>query len=426
MYKNISLLGLQWGDEGKGKVVDNLAENNLDAAVRYQGGHNAGHTLIVDGKKVVFHLLPSAICHPNIRCFIGRGVVVSLDALFSEIDDAAEVLGNLEGRLTISSACSLIQPYHIKLDQLREQSNNLTKIGTTGRGIGTSYEDRVGRRSIRIADLYDESKLKEKITQALDFYNSIFTHSFGEKEININQLYDQNLQQAEKLKPYVGNVIEEIRNLQDQDKKILFEGAQGALLDISLGTYPFVTSSNLIGGITSGAGVSPSDIDYTIGITKAYTTRVGEGPFPTELFDEVGTYLAETGGEVGATTGRPRRCGWLDGLLLENMTRLSGVNGLCLTKIDVLDGLEKVKICTSYKSSKSSEELIETMDIEDVQPQYHELEGWSEPTAGITQFDDLNDNAKAFVEKVEEISGVPVIMISTGPKREDTIIRQQI
>ena len=426
MYKNISLLGLQWGDEGKGKVVDNLAENNLDAAVRYQGGHNAGHTLIVDGKKVVFHLLPSAICHPNIRCFIGRGVVVSLDALFSEIDDAAEVLGNLEGRLTISSACSLIQPYHIKLDQLREQSNNLTKIGTTGRGIGTSYEDRVGRRSIRIADLYDESKLKEKITQALDFYNSIFTHSFGEKEININQLYDQNLQQAEKLKPYVGNVIEEIRNLQDQDKKILFEGAQGALLDISLGTYPFVTSSNLIGGITSGAGVSPSDIDYTIGITKAYTTRVGEGPFPTELFDEVGTYLSETGGEVGATTGRPRRCGWLDGLLLENMTRLSGVNGLCLTKIDVLDGLEKVKICTSYKSSKSSEELIETMDIEDVQPQYLELEGWSEPTAGITQFDDLNANAKAFVEKVEEISGVPVIMISTGPKREDTIIRQQI
>jgi adenylosuccinate synthase len=426
MYKNISLLGLQWGDEGKGKVVDNLAENNLDAAVRYQGGHNAGHTLIVDGKKVVFHLLPSAICHPNIRCFIGRGVVVSLDALFSEIDDAAEVLGNLEGRLTISSACSLIQPYHIKLDQLREQSNNLTKIGTTGRGIGTSYEDRVGRRSIRIADLYDESKLKEKITQALDFYNSIFTHSFGEKEININQLYDQNLQQAEKLKPYVGNVIEEIRSLQDQDKKILFEGAQGALLDISLGTYPFVTSSNLIGGITSGAGVSPSDIDYTIGITKAYTTRVGEGPFPTELFDEVGTYLAETGGEVGATTGRPRRCGWLDGLLLENMTRLSGVNGLCLTKIDVLDGLEKVKICTSYKSSKSSEELIETMDIEDVQPQYLELEGWSEPTAGITQFDDLNANAKAFVEKVEEISGVPVIMISTGPKREDTIIRQQI
>ena len=426
MYKNISLLGLQWGDEGKGKVVDNLAENNLDAAVRYQGGHNAGHTLIVDGKKVVFHLLPSAICHPNIRCFIGRGVVVSLDALFSEIDDAAEVLGNLEGRLTISSACSLIQPYHIKLDQLREQSNNLTKIGTTGRGIGTSYEDRVGRRSIRIADLYDESKLKEKITQALDFYNSIFTHSFGEKEININQLYDQNLQQAEKLKPYVGNVIEEIRNLQDQDKKILFEGAQGALLDISLGTYPFVTSSNLIGGITSGAGVSPSDIDYTIGITKAYTTRVGEGPFPTELFDEVGTYLAETGGEVGATTGRPRRCGWLDGLLLENMTRLSGVNGLCLTKIDVLDGLEKVKICTSYNSSKSFEELIETMDIEDVQPQYLELEGWSEPTAGITQFDDLNANAKAFVEKVEEISGVPVIMISTGPKREDTIIRQQI
>lgn len=425
MKRNISLLGLQWGDEGKGKVVDNLA-NDLDAAVRYQGGHNAGHTLIVNGKKIVFHLLPSAICHENIKCYIGRGVVVSLEALFSEISEASEVLGNIEERLVISSACSLIQPYHIQLDQLREKSNNLTKIGTTGRGIGTSYEDKVGRRSIRVSDLYDEEKLKDKLTQSLDFYNSVFEHSFGAPKIDLNELFELNLEQAEKLKPYVGNVIKEIRDLQDEGKKILYEGAQGALLDVSLGTYPYVTSSNLIGGVSAGTGISPSDIDYTIGITKAYTTRVGEGPFPTELFDEMGTYLAKTGGEVGATTGRPRRCGWLDGFLLKNMVKASGVDGLCLTKIDVLDGLEKIKICTNYESDQSEAELIETMDIEDAKPVYLELDGWDEPTAGQSSFEELNDKAKFFIEKIEEISGVPVIMISTGPKRDDTIIRQKI
>lgn len=425
MKRNISLLGLQWGDEGKGKVVDNLA-NDLDAAVRYQGGHNAGHTLIVNGKKIVFHLLPSAICHENIKCYIGRGVVVSLEALFSEISEASEVLGNIEERLVISSACSLIQPYHIQLDQLREKSNNLTKIGTTGRGIGTSYEDKVGRRSIRVSDLYDEEKLKDKLTQSLDFYNSVFEHSFGASKIDLNELFELNLEQAEKLKPYVGNVIKEIRDLQDEGKKILYEGAQGALLDVSLGTYPYVTSSNLIGGVSAGTGISPSDIDYTIGITKAYTTRVGEGPFPTELFDDMGTYLAETGGEVGATTGRPRRCGWLDGFLLKNMVKASGVDGLCLTKIDVLDGLEKIKICTNYESDQSEAELIETMDLEDAKPVYLELDGWDEPTAGQSSFEALNDKAKSFIEKIEEISGVPVIMISTGPKREDTIIRQKI
>ena len=425
MKRNISLLGLQWGDEGKGKVVDNLA-NDLDAAVRYQGGHNAGHTLIVNGKKIVFHLLPSAICHENIKCYIGRGVVVSLEALFSEISEASEVLGNIEERLVISSACSLIQPYHIQLDQLREKSNNLTKIGTTGRGIGTSYEDKVGRRSIRVSDLYDEEKLKDKLTQSLDFYNSVFEHSFGASKIDLNELFELNLEQAEKLKPYVGNVIKEIRDLQDEGKKILYEGAQGALLDVSLGTYPYVTSSNLIGGVSAGTGISPSDIDYTIGITKAYTTRVGEGPFPTELFDDMGTYLADTGGEVGATTGRPRRCGWLDGFLLKNMVKASGVDGLCLTKIDVLDGLEKIKICTNYESDQSEAELIETMDLEDAKPVYLELDGWDEPTAGQSSFEALNDKAKSFIEKIEEISGVPVIMISTGPKREDTIIRQKI
>ncbi|HJL96461.1 MAG: adenylosuccinate synthase [Gammaproteobacteria bacterium] len=424
MSKTISLLGLQWGDEGKGKVVDHLAKD-LDAAIRYQGGHNAGHTLIVDGKKIVFHLLPSAICHEDIHCYIGRGVVVSLDALFEEIEEAQELIGNIEDRLTISLACSLIQPYHIKLDQLRESSNKSTKIGTTGRGIGTAYEDRVGRRSVRVIDLFNEDNLKSKLEEALDFYNSIFKHSFGSEEIDLNELFDKNLQQGEKLKPYVGNVIQEVRDLQDKGKKILFEGAQGALLDVSLGTYPYVTSSNSsVSGIASGVGISPTDISYSLGIAKAYATRVGEGPFPTELFDETGAYLAEKGGEVGATTGRPRRCGWLDTVLLSNVVRLNGIDGLCITKIDVLDGLDSIKICTDYKSNLNRDEMIETMLIEDVIPVYTELEGWEEPTEGIQNFDELNQKAKDFIQNIEEICNVPVIMISTGPKREDTIIRE--
>ena len=423
MTNTISLLGLQWGDEGKGKIVDHLAKD-LDAAIRYQGGHNAGHTLIVDGKKVVFHLLPSAICHKGIKCYLGRGVVVSLDALFEEIEEAADVIGNIEGRLVISSACSLIQPYHIKLDQLREKSNTITKIGTTGRGIGTAYEDRVGRRSVRVSDLYNPSKLSSKLEEALEYYNSIFKHSFGSTAIDKNKLFDENLIHAERLKPYVGNVINEVRDLQDNNKKILFEGAQGALLDVSLGTYPFVTSSNSsVGGIASGIGISPTDIDYSLGIAKAYTTRVGEGPFPTELFDDMGKYLAEKGGEVGATTGRPRRCGWLDAVLLSHTVRLNGIDGLCVTKIDVLDGLETIKICTDYSSNLSMEEMLESMILEDAEPIYTEVAGWNEPTAGIQSFDQLNSNAQSFIKRIEEICNVPVIMISTGPKREDTIIR---
>ena len=424
MTKTISLLGLQWGDEGKGKVVDHLAKD-LDAAIRYQGGHNAGHTLIVGGKKIVFHLLPSAICHDDIHCYIGRGVVVSLDALFEEIEEAQEVIGNIEDRLTVSLACSLIQPYHIKLDQLREGSKKLTKIGTTGRGIGTAYEDRVGRRSIRVADLYNEKKLKDKLEEVLDFYNSIFVHSFNSEEIDLIELFEKNLIQGDKLKPYVGNVIQEVRDLQESNKKILFEGAQGALLDVSLGTYPYVTSSNSsVGGIASGIGISPTNIDFSLGIAKAYTTRVGEGPFPTELFDAVGTFLAEKGGEVGATTGRPRRCGWLDAFLLSHTVKLNGIDGLCLTKIDVLDGLETIKVCTDYSSDMSKPELLETMFLEGVKPIYTEFKGWDEPTAGKQSFDELNDRAKEFILNIEELCKVPVIMISTGPKREDTIIRE--
>ena len=424
MSNSISLLGLQWGDEGKGKVVD-LLSKDIDAAVRYQGGHNAGHTLIIDGKEVVFHLLPSSICHKNIKCFLGRGVVISLEALFSEIDDAFEFIGDLKDRLVVSNAACLIQPYHKKIDQLRERSRSGTKIGTTGRGIGPAYEDRVGRRSIRVADLYDPNSLKVKLEEALDIYNFLIKRHDEDQQEDLNELLDENLKQAERLKPFVGNVIAELKAFQESNKTILFEGAQGALLDYSLGTYPFVTSSNSsLGGIASGAGVSATSIDYSLGICKAYTTRVGEGPFPTELNDEIGSYLAEKGGEVGATTGRPRRCGWLDAVLLSHTVYLNGINGICLTKIDVLDGLEKIKICSDYSSSLSREDILESLALNDIEPQYIELEGWQEPTAGVQRFEDLNDKAIDFIAKVEELCGAPIVMISTGPRREDAIIRK--
>ena len=424
MSNSISLLGLQWGDEGKGKVVD-LLSKDIDAAVRYQGGHNAGHTLIIDGKEVVFHLLPSSICHKNIKCFLGRGVVISLEALFSEIDDAFEFIGDLKDRLVVSNAACLIQPYHKKIDQLRERSRSGTKIGTTGRGIGPAYEDRVGRRSIRVADLYDPNSLKVKLEEALDIYNFLIKRHDEDQQEDLNELLDENLKQAERLKPFVGNVIAELKVFQESNKTILFEGAQGALLDYSLGTYPFVTSSNSsLGGIASGAGISATSIDYSLGISKAYTTRVGEGPFPTELNDEIGSYLAEKGGEVGASTGRPRRCGWLDAVLLSHSVYLNGINGICLTKIDVLDGLDKIKICTDYSSSLSREEILESLTLNDIEPQYIELEGWQEPTAGVQRFEDLNNKAIDFIAKVEELCGAPIVMISTGPRREDAIIRK--
>ena len=424
MSNSISLLGLQWGDEGKGKVVD-LLSKDIDAAVRYQGGHNAGHTLNIDGKEVVFHLLPSSICHKNIKCFLGRGVVISLEALFSEIDDAFEFIGDLQDRLVVSNAACLIQPYHQKIDQLRERSRSGTKIGTTGRGIGPAYEDRVGRRSIRVADLYDPQVLKVKLEEALDIYNFLIKRHDEAQQEDLNELLDKNLKQAERLKPFVGNVIAELKAFQESNKAILFEGAQGALLDYSLGTYPFVTSSNSsLGGIASGAGISATSIDYSLGISKAYTTRVGEGPFPTELNDEIGSYLAEKGGEVGASTGRPRRCGWLDAVLLSHSVYLNGINGICLTKIDVLDGLDKIKICTDYSSSLSREEILESLTLNDIEPQYIELEGWQEPTAGVQRFEDLNNKAIDFIAKVEELCGAPIVMISTGPRREDAIIRK--
>ena len=381
---------------------------------------------------------PGKATNRTVITFVGESEII-VDAAFNLIEKAKELIdmSNHSGehpRMGAVDVCPLIPISGITMEetvilahQLSERVGNELSIPVYCYEYAAKEEKRKNLANCRAGEYEGlEKKLNDKLMQALDFYNSVFEHSFGASKIDLNELVDLNLKQAEQLKPYVGNVIEEIRGLQKSKKKILYEGAQGALLDVSLGTYPYVTSSNLIGGVPAGVGISPSDIDYTIGITKAYTTRVGEGPFPTELFDEMGTYLAETGGEVGATTGRPRRCGWLDGFLLKNMVKVSGVDGLCLTKIDVLDDLEKIKICTEYSSELTEAEMIETMDLELAKPEYLEMPGWSKPTAGQTSYTELDDNAKSFVEKIEEISGVPVIMISTGPKREDTIIRKDI
>ncbi len=422
MTNSLIVIGAQWGDEGKGKVID-LLTKQAQAVVRFQGGHNAGHTLVINGEKTVLHLIPSGIFN-DVKCIIGNGVVLHIPTLFEEIESLGEKGVYLEDNFLISSQCPLILPTHIHLDEAREKALGNKAIGTTGRGIGTTYEDRVGRKSIRVQDLYNETLLKSKLEENLDYYNFIFTNYLeGEKE-DINQVLDRNLDQAEMLKPYVGNVISDIHDHASKQEKILFEGAQGALLDVSLGTYPFVTSSNSsIGGIASGVGIDPRMIDYSLGIAKAYTTRVGEGPFPTELDDSIGEHIAKVGGEVGATTGRPRRCGWLDAVLLSHTVKLNGIDGLCLTKIDVLDGLDEIKICTDYEGN-SLNDLLETMSIEEVKPSYISMPGWEKPCAGIRDYEQLDGKAKSYIEKIESLCGAPIVMISTGPRREDTIVRQ--
>ena len=424
--KNIVVVGSQWGDEGKGKIVDWLSEQ-ADVVIRFQGGHNAGHTLVIDGVTYKLRLLPSGIVRKDKVSIIGNGVVVDPWALLEEIEEIKSKGVNVTtDNFIISEAANLILPFHREMDEIREDAAGKGKIGTTRRGIGPAYEDKVGRRSIRVMDLRSENNLDQRLESVLIHHNAI-RKGLGKKIFEKDQLKSDLLKIAPEILQYSQPVWLKIDEFKKQKKKILFEGAQGILLDVDHGTYPYVTSSNTVASsAATGTGCGPNSINYVLGITKAYTTRVGEGPFPTELFDEVGTYLAETGGEVGATTGRPRRCGWLDGFLLNNMTKVSGVDGLCLTKIDVLDGLDKIKICTDYSSQYTEAELVETMDLEDAKPIYLELDGWSEPTAGKTDYEDLNDNAKSFVKKIEEISGVPVIMISTGPKREDTIIRQKI
>jgi len=412
MGKNVVVIGTHWGDEGKGKVVDLLTEN-ASAVVRFQGGHNAGHTLVVGGKKTVLHLIPSGILREGVQCLIGNGVVLSLPALFNEVAELEKAGVVVRERLLISPGCPLILPYHVALDLMREQVRGNQKIGTTGRGIGPAYEDKVSRRGLRVADLFHPEQFRMSLEEIMDYHNFVLEKYFNTDPISLEQALDESLALADRLKPMVGDVVARLADLQEQGANILFEGAQGSLLDIDQGTYPFVTSSNTTAGaIGSGCGVGPRDLDYILGITKAYTTRVGSGPFPTELFDVVGSRLADKGKEFGATTGRPRRCGWFDAHALKRVIRINSISGLCITKMDVLDGLEKVAVCVDYEDPDSDNPV----------PVYEELPGWQDSTVGIRSLADLPDSARAYLRHIEEACGIPIDIVSTGPDREDTIL----
>lgn len=428
MSKNVVVLGTQWGDEGKGKIVD-LLTDRVSAVVRYQGGHNAGHTLVIDGKKTVLHLIPSGILRDNVKCLIGNGVVLSPDALKTEMEMLESKGVPVRERLQISGACTLILPYHIALDQAREAAKSGDKkIGTTGRGIGPAYEDKVARRGLRVDDLFYPERLKEKLTEVLEYHNFVLTHYFKQSAIDLEVTYQECLQHAEMLKDLVEDIPDQLHQARANKESLLFEGAQGTLLDIDHGTFPYVTSSNTTaGGTATGSGFGPLYLSYVLGITKAYTTRVGGGPFPTELFDDIGQHLGEKGHEFGATTGRARRCGWLDAVALKRAIQVNSVTGICLTKLDVLDGLEKVKICIGYECPEKGN--IETTPVgaegfARVKPQYMEMPGWGENTFGVQSWDELPDNAKAYIKKIEEIVGVPVDIVSTGPDRVETITRR--
>lgn len=428
MAKNVVVLGTQWGDEGKGKVVD-LLTDRVSGVVRYQGGHNAGHTLVIDGEKTVLHLIPSGVLREGVMCYIGNGVVLSPEALMEEIHMLEARNVPVRDRLRISAACTLILPYHIKLDQAREAAKvGDKKIGTTGRGIGPAYEDKVARRGLRVDDLFYPERLKEKLEEVLEYHNFVLENYFKTDKLDVETLYQQCLDWAKEIKPLVTDVPERLHEERAKNHSLLFEGAQGTLLDIDHGTFPFVTSSNTTaGGTATGSGFGPLYLDYVLGITKAYTTRVGGGPFPTELHDDIGKRLAEKGHEFGATTGRPRRCGWLDAVALRRAVQINSVSGLCLTKLDVLDGLETVKICTSYTCPENGEVKVTPVGAEGfakMKPNYIELDGWNDNTFGVQSYDELPQAAKTFIARIEEVVGVPVHIISTGPDRKETIILQ--
>jgi len=419
--QSVVVLGTQWGDEGKGKIVDLLAAQ-ADIVVRYQGGHNAGHTLIVNGEKLVLHLVPSGILQSNARNLIGNGVVISPAALKAELDDLQTRGVETKGRLGIAPNCAVIMPYHEALDRVRETARGSQAIGTTGRGIGPAYEDKIARRGLCLGDLLDGKRLQAKLEPVMDYHNFVLTQYFQDKSLDISRVSDEALQLGAYLESYLTDVTDELHQARDAGRKILFEGAQGTLLDIDHGTYPFVTSSNTtVGGACTGTGIAPCDIDYVLGITKAYTTRVGAGPFVTELFDDVGQHLGERGKEFGATTGRSRRCGWLDAVALARAVKLNGVTGLCVTKLDVLDQLNEVKICTGYTLNG------ETLDgypadrdqWSNIQPNYETLAGWQEDTRGIKSREQLPNTAQIYFDRMEELIGAPIHILSTGPERDE-------
>ncbi len=424
MAKNVVVIGTQWGDEGKGKLVDWLTDR-ANGVVRFQGGHNAGHTLVIGGKKTVLSLIPAGILREHVQCYIGNGVVLAPDALLREIDMLEASHVNVSKRLIISDACPLIMPYHVAIDKARENKKGNNKIGTTGRGIGPDYEDKVARRAIRLQDLAHPQRFKNKLEEILDYHNFVLTQYFNTSAINLNETFDQVMALSSRILPMVGDVSRLLNDASKQGQKLLFEGAQGTLLDIDHGTYPFVTSSNCVAGAAApGSGVGPQQLEYVLGITKAYTTRVGSGPFPTELDDEVGKQLATRGHEFGAVTGRPRRTGWFDAAALKRSIQINGVTGLCVTKLDVMDGVETVKIAVGYKTSAGVTDILPfgAEAIEECQPIYEEMPGWTESTVGIENYDQLPINARRYLERMAELCEVPIDVVSTGPDRQETIV----
>ena len=428
MAQNVVVIGAQWGDEGKGKIVDWLAEQ-ATGVVRFQGGHNAGHTLVVNGKKTILRLIPSGILHEKLDCFIGSGVVLSPEALLGEIDELnAAGVPNVEQRLKIASTAPLILSYHIALDQAREQSKGDKKIGTTGRGIGPAYEDKVARRAVRVGDLLNMDAVAEKVRANLALYNAQLVHLHGAAAIVFDDVMNQINSFRARILPMIADVSRTLYDKNQRGERLLFEGAQGTLLDIDYGTYPFVTSSNCVAGAASaGAGVPPQMLQYVLGIVKAYTTRVGGGPFPTELFDDIGAGLAERGNEFGSVTGRPRRCGWFDAAALKRSIQINGITGMCITKLDVMDGMDEVKICTGYILPDGSTTDILPFGADAVSgciPVYETMAGWQESTFGVQSYDALPDNAKKYLRRIEEVCGAPIAIVSTGPDREETILIQ--
>lgn len=424
MGKNVVVLGTQWGDEGKGKIVD-LLTDQVSLVTRFQGGHNAGHTLVIDGKKTVLHLIPSGVLRDGVVCLIGNGVVLSPEALFKEIDELELTGVPVRERLRLSPACPLILPYHVALDQAREAARGTAKIGTTGRGIGPAYEDKVARRGLRLSDMLDMDSFAVKLKEVLVYHNFVLTNYFKVQPVDYDKtLADCNLW-AKRMLPMIADVTELLHAARERGENILFEGAQGSLLDIDHGTYPFVTSSNTTaGGTATGSGFGPLYLDYVLGITKAYTTRVGSGPFPTELGCDIGAYLGEKGHEFGATTGRKRRCGWFDVVAVRHANRINSVSGICLTKLDVLDGLDTVKICVRYLDAQGNPTGI-PFDADgwaELQPVYEELPGWKESTVGARSLDQLPANARAYIARLEELLTTPIDIISTGPDRVETVV----
>jgi adenylosuccinate synthase len=430
--RNVVVIGTQWGDEGKGKVVDWLTDH-AQGVVRFQGGHNAGHTLIIGGKKTILRLIPSGIMHKDVTCYIGNGVVLSPEALFKEIEELESAGLNVCGRLRISEACTLILPYHIAIDQAREVRRGADKIGTTGRGIGPAYEDKVARRALRVQDLFDPVTFAERLRENLDYHNFVLTQYLGAKAVDFQETLDKMLSYAPRLKPMISDVSQLLYAANREGQNLLFEGAQGTLLDIDHGTYPFVTSSNCVAGAASaGAGVGPQQLHYVLGITKAYCTRVGAGPFPSELYDAdnparqepIGLQLATVGKEFGSVTGRPRRTGWMDAAALKRSIQINGVTGLCMTKLDVLDGLDTVRLCVGYKIDGNTIDILPrgAVDVARCEPVYEDFPGWTQSTVGVTSWDQLPVQAQNYLKRIEEVSGIPIDMVSTGPDRDETIL----